>query len=154
MSRVAPRVHVGAAGIARLEALALHLPQDQCVHLLLEDGREVSGIVSAMPSVQAFFDPGGREGMNALVRIEPTGTAVAESLWLDQIVEVMRLPNPSPPQASRASPRDPNAPSLVFDRVDSAGPSGGTPCCSTRASRPTEWSRTCAALDCRHPTWK
>ena len=111
MSRVAPRVHVEAAGIARLEALALQLPQDQRVHVLLEDGRQVSGIVCATPSVQAFFDPAGREGINAVVRIETMGTAVAENLWLDQVVEVTRLPNPSPPQASRAAPRDPNAPS-------------------------------------------
>ena len=115
MTRVAARVYVEAAEIARLELLAQQLPQDQRVQVTLDDGSTIRGIVSAMPGMQAFFDPAGREGMNALVRIETEGSDQhaddrARTLWLDQIMEITRLPNPSPPQRSRARPADPNAP--------------------------------------------
>jgi uncharacterized protein DUF3247 len=117
MARVAPRVHVSAAAIARLEALGSELLQDARVEILLDDGTILSGIVEYQPSVQMFFDPQGREGSNAQVRIErllddgrphPSGV---RDLWLDEIGTVTRLPNPSPPEPSqRTSPPDPNAP--------------------------------------------
>lgn len=117
MARVAPRVYVDADAIARLEAVAAQLSQDAQVQVSLEDGRALIGMVSAMPTVQMFFDPRGREGMNALVRLEaflddhrphPGGI---HDLWLDDIRAVTRLPNPSPPEPSqRTHPADPNAP--------------------------------------------
>ena len=117
MGRVAPRVYVGAADIARLEAVATQLPQDARVQVAMEDGRHVSGMVSATPTVQAFYDPEGREGMNALVRLEAflddhrPHAGGLHDLWLDEIRAVTRLPNPSPPEASRRThPPDPNAP--------------------------------------------
>ena len=48
MSRVAPRVYVEAADIARLEAVATQLSQDARVRVAMEDGREIEGMVSAM----------------------------------------------------------------------------------------------------------
>ena len=117
MSRVAPRVYVEAADIARLEAVATQLSQDARVRIQMEDGRELRGMVSAMPTVQAFFDPRGREGMNALVRLEAfldddrPHAGGLHDLWLDEIRAVTRLPNPSPPEPSRRThPPDPNAP--------------------------------------------
>jgi hypothetical protein len=119
MARIAPRVYVDAADMARLEALALQLPQDARVQLTLEDGRRITGMVSAMPTVQAFFDPGGREGMNALLRLEaflddgrphPGGL---HDFWLDEIRDVTRVANPSPPEPpvrGSNTTRDPNAP--------------------------------------------
>ena len=119
MARVAPRVHVTADALARLEALGAQLLQDEHVRILLGDGTTVDGIVECQPSVQMFFDPQGREGSNALVRIEPlfvagrTAGDAFHDLWLDDIREVTRLPNPSPPEPSRrTSPPDPNAPSV------------------------------------------
>jgi hypothetical protein len=117
MSRDAPRVHVAAAAIARLEAIALQLPQDAQVRLRLDDGRELRGMVGTTPTIQAFYDGDGREGMNAVVRIEsflddgrPRGGG-NHYLWLDRIDAVERLPNPSPPEpTSRIHPADPNAP--------------------------------------------
>ena len=61
------------------------------------------------------------EGLNGVVRLE----AVLDDgrphqgglhyLWLDEVAQVERLPNPSPPEAStRARSTDPNAP--VVDR--------------------------------------
>jgi hypothetical protein len=118
MARVAPRVHVSADAIARLEEIGSQLQQDVRVQLLLDDGSTVTGIVDAQPSVQMFFDPQGREGCNALVRIERIDDdrgqpANVIDLWLDQVSAVTRVPNPSPPQPSqRTSPPDPNAPTV------------------------------------------
>jgi hypothetical protein len=117
MARVAPRVYVAAADIAALEATCLQLLSNERVQLLLEDGTQLLGVVETMPGVQAFFDPAGREGMNALLRLEgfladgrPHPDGVYD-IWLDQVRAVTRLPNPSPPQTStRAHPADPNAP--------------------------------------------
>ena len=117
MSRDAPRVHVDAAAIARLEAIAVQLPQDAQVQVRLVDGSQLRGMVSATPTVQAFYDADGREGMNAVVRIEsflddgrPHGGG-DHYLWLDQVDAVERLSNPSRPEPStRLHPVDPNAP--------------------------------------------
>jgi hypothetical protein len=127
MARVAPRVYLAAGDIARLESIATQLPQDACVQVSLEDGRQLAGMVSATPTVQAFFDPRGVEGMNALLRLDacfddagfddagmdetrlhPAGI---HDVWLDEIAAIARLPNPSPPETStRRHPPDPNAP--------------------------------------------
>jgi len=125
MARVAPRVYLAAADIARLEAIALQLPQDARVQVTLEDGRQIAGMVSATPTVQAFFDPRGVEGMNALLRLDACTDAAhfvesshqrahpdgIHDLWLDEVSAVTRLPNPSPAETSaRSHPPDPNAP--------------------------------------------
>ena len=117
MTRIASRVYLEAADVARLETVAQQLPQDQRVQLTLDDGSTLRGIVSATPGMQAFFDPAGREGLNALVRIETEGSDHRaddrdRTLWLDQIVEITQLPNPSPPEPSSAWPPDPNAPTV------------------------------------------
>jgi hypothetical protein len=117
MTRVAPQVHVDPARIDRLEQLALQLPQDGQVQVLLDDGRELRGIVSATPSMQVFFDSQGREGLNAVLQIEaflddgrPHQGGV-HRIWLDEVRTVTRVPNPSPPEpSSRYAPADPNAP--------------------------------------------
>jgi hypothetical protein len=142
MARVAPRVYVDAADIAQLEAIAVQLPQDERVQVSMEDGRQIAGMVSATPTVQAFFDPRGREGMNALLRLDACfddarfeegsfeeasveGVRREEArahpdgihdLWLDEISAVARLPNPSPPETStRLHPPDPNAPAPALN---------------------------------------
>jgi hypothetical protein len=112
MSRIADRVYSDAADLARFEALALQLPQDARVAIVLDDGCVVQGIVTTTPTLQMFFDPQHNEGLNGVVRIEgfPTGSG-DHSLWLDRIQSVTSLPNPSPPEASsRIHPPDPNAP--------------------------------------------
>lgn len=117
MTRVAPRVHTRQEEIATLEAIASKLPQDERVRLRLADGRELTGTVTQMPTVQAFFDPGGREGTNAILHLD---TALDDgrphdggryTIWLDDIDDVTRVPDPSPPEPSaRIAPPDPNAP--------------------------------------------
>lgn len=110
MSREAPRVHVDPAAIARLEDVALQLPQDSRVELRLDDGTTLRGIVTMTPTIQAFYDPDGNEGLNAVARIEREEGGNGY-LWLDRVASVQHLPNPTPPQPStRRHPPDPNAP--------------------------------------------
>lgn len=110
MSREAPRVYVDPAGIARLEDLATRLPQDSRVELRLDDGRTLRAIVTMTPTVQAFFDPDGNEGLNAFAKFESESEGNIY-LWIDRIMHVERLPNPTPPEpSSRIHPPDPNAP--------------------------------------------
>lgn len=112
MSSVAPRVHTDQATIARLESLARQLSQGERVQITLADGSVMRGLVSAVPSMQVFFDADGTEGSNALVRIEEECDERRFSeVWLDQMTDVIHLPNPTPPQAStRLHPPDQNAP--------------------------------------------
>lgn len=93
MARIAQRVHTDADQIARLEATIKGLDIGDRVSLLMEGGEVVQGIVAAKPSVQVFFDPAGREGINAVVRIEEPALDRPESagwrdLWVDAIREV------------------------------------------------------------------
>ncbi len=110
MAREATRVYTQQDDLARLEAIALQLPQDQRVQVTLRDGSQQTGIVSAVPAMQAFFDPHGREGMNAMVKLDRQTGDQGCTMWLDEITSVTRLPNPSPPQPTNAWPPDPNAP--------------------------------------------
>jgi hypothetical protein len=109
-------VHVQAAAIERLEAIGAQLHENERVRVELEDGRVVEGIVELTPSLLVFFDPDGREGMNATVRLQPwldDGRPHPDArlnIWLDEIGAVTRLPNPSPPEPSSRVPPDPNAP--------------------------------------------
>ncbi|HVR81668.1 MAG TPA: DUF3247 family protein [Luteimonas sp.] len=119
MSRIADRVYSDAADIARLEAIALQLPQDLRVAVTLDDGTQLRGVVTATPTMQMFFDPQGNEGLNALARIEGSldkrqpGGGGDHYVWLDRIRAVTQLPNPSPPEPTcRVSPTDPNAPTV------------------------------------------
>jgi hypothetical protein len=116
MARVAPRVHTDQATIARLEAIGRELIESRHVRVRLIDDNVIDGIVEMTPSIQVFFDPDGREGMNAVLRLEaflddgrPHAGGIHD-VWLDEIEQVTRLPNPSPPEPSRRSPADPNAP--------------------------------------------
>jgi hypothetical protein len=110
VSRVAPRIHVDPAAIARLEGIAAQLRQDSRVEIRLDDGNVVRGIVTATPTMQTFYDAAGNEGLNATARIEDEAGGNGY-LWVDRISSVERLPNPTPPQPStRTHPADPNAP--------------------------------------------
>ena len=117
MTRLAPQVHVDPAAIARMEALALQLSQNERVQLRLDDGRALVGTVTQMPTMQAFYDADGREGLNGVLDLDadlddgrPHDRA-RYRIWLDEIDAVMRVPDPSPPESSRRiGPPDPNAP--------------------------------------------
>ncbi len=110
MARVATRACTHQTDLARLEAAVLQPRQDERVQVTLRDGTQQTGIVSAVPVMQAFFDPRGREGMNALLKLDCHDGDQDCTLWLDEIASITRLPNPSQPQPTNAWPPDPNAP--------------------------------------------
>ncbi|HSM10023.1 MAG TPA: DUF3247 family protein [Lysobacter sp.] len=97
MTRNANRVHTDPETIARLEALIAALPNGARVALQLDDGSQLRGIVAARPILQLFYGPGGNEGSNAVVRLEPlddgaSGVAAApRDLWLDTITGIRDL---------------------------------------------------------------
>lgn len=92
MGRTAERVYTDDATIARMERLVEELPDEARVELLLADGGSVAGVVSVRPTVQAFLDPKGEEGINGVVRIDDAADpARAHYIWLDAIREVRRL---------------------------------------------------------------
>ena len=93
MARIAERIYTDQQDIARLEATIRGLDIGDRVSLCMADGEVVQGIVSAKPTVQVFFDPAGREGLNAVVRLEEPALERPESagwrdLWVDAIREV------------------------------------------------------------------
>ena len=99
MTRNANRVHTESAEIARLESLIAALPNGARVELQLEDGARLRGTVAARPVLQLFFDDGGREGSNAVLRIEPLGSdpfdgSQPRDVWLDSILAIRDLGPP------------------------------------------------------------
>ena len=93
MARIADRVYTDADQIARLEGVIRQLSDGDRVSLLLEDGEVVQGTVAMRPTPQVFFDHAGREGINAMVRVEDEALVHPESarwrdLWVDRIREV------------------------------------------------------------------
>ena len=93
MTATAECVYTAEADLARLRALIAQLPNDAHVELHLDDERRVRGTVAGRPTLQVFVDAAGREGMNALVRLEDPAMDAPESahvydVWLDRVVEV------------------------------------------------------------------
>lgn len=93
MGRIADHVYTAQADIARLEGTVCQLGNGDRVSLLLDDGEVVQGIVADKPQVQLFFDHDGREGMNAMLRLDQEAmehpeTAGWRDLWIDRIREV------------------------------------------------------------------
>lgn len=96
MARIAERVLTVAADVARLEALIVQLSDGDHVSLLLEDGETVEGIVAMRPSAQVFEDRSGREGLNAVVRLEEPALerpmqAGWRDVWVDRIRSIRHL---------------------------------------------------------------
>jgi hypothetical protein len=82
--RIADTVYTRQADIDRIQALITRLGNDDRVALTLADGRELRGIVAFKPTIQQFFDRSGREGSNALVRLDqPALEAPDAAGWID-----------------------------------------------------------------------
>lgn len=93
MARIADRVYTEADEIARLEGLIRQLSDGDRVSLLMDGGEVVQGTVAMRPTSQVFFDHDGREGINAMVRLEDEALDQPEAagwrdLWVDAIREV------------------------------------------------------------------
>ncbi len=91
MSQLAENVYTEQCDIARIEAWAEQLEDEAQVAIRLADGARVEGFVTARPTIQVFRDGSGREGMNAMVRIDDAANPEhAHYLWLDHIVDIQR----------------------------------------------------------------
>ena len=92
MTKIAERVHTDQGEIALIESRIVELNDASAVELSLCDGRKLKGVVTVRPSVQTFRDADGREGVNALLRLddlhEPGKT---HYVWLDQIADIFPL---------------------------------------------------------------
>lgn len=92
MTQTADRVCTTDEDIARLERLVTQLPDQARVELVLDDGSTLTGAVAVRPTVQAFVDPQGQEGINGLLRIDDAADpSQLHWIWLDRIREVRRL---------------------------------------------------------------
>ncbi len=92
MSQLAEHVYTEQRDIARIESWAEQLDDEARVEIQLADGARVDGYVTARPTIQVFRDGDGREGLNALVRIDDAAAPeCAHYLWLDRIIDVRRV---------------------------------------------------------------
>lgn len=102
------RVYRDEADVARLRQLIERLPADAHVRLKFDDGSLLTGIVGERPVLQLFFGPDGREGANAVLRLErdAPGKPDARDFLIDRIVDVDLLPEASQrrPVAANAAP--------------------------------------------------
>lgn len=91
MTQFAEQVYTEQRDIARIESWAEQLQDEAMVAVRLADGGRVEGVVTARPTIQVFRDGDGREGLNAMVRIDDAGDPTcAHYLWLDRIVDIRR----------------------------------------------------------------
>ena len=98
MARTARRVYVDQQDVDRLRRVAADLGNGDRVSLSMDDGEVVQGVVSVRPSLQVFYDPVGREGVNAVVRLSETALRQPErvdwrELWVGDI-RAVRHHNP------------------------------------------------------------
>lgn len=101
MTRNAEHVHVDPSEVARIQHHIEQLPNGAHVVLQMVDGDTLEGVVAARPVAQLFFGPDGREGTNAVLRLEhPSIKAPAidhpdtsswRDVWVDRIRSVRRL---------------------------------------------------------------
>ena len=92
MTQIADRVCTTDEEIARLEQLVTQLPQHARVELVMDDGSRLAGAVAVRPTVQAFVDAQGQEGINGHLRIDDAADpSQLHWVWLDRIREVRRL---------------------------------------------------------------
>src|SRR3546814_10405432 len=111
MTQFAEHVYTAQHDIARIESWAGQLEDEARVEILLVDGARVEGFVAARPTIQVFRDGAGREGMNAMVRIDDQANPEhAHYLWLDRIIDIRRPGTacarcPGQPRARRGAAR-------------------------------------------------
>lgn len=120
--RTADTVYTTQADIDRIQALISLLGNDDHVALRLDDGRELRGIVAFKPTIQQFFDRTGREGSNAIVRLDQPALETPEKagwidVFLDRVVEARHLDrhelepwHPSHAASAIRPESEPNAP--------------------------------------------
>jgi hypothetical protein len=98
MAQHAERVHTRQQDIDRLSSLCNALDEEARVTVTLASGTTVSGVVLAKPGLQTFVDHEGREGMNAVLKLDNIGgMGVVRYFWLDDVVDVRHQPSKEAP---------------------------------------------------------
>ena len=92
MTKIIERVHTDQHEIALIESRIAELDDESIVEISLADGRKLKGVVTVRPSVQTFRDAQGREGVNALLRLDNQDQpGRSHQVWLDQVTGIFRL---------------------------------------------------------------
>ncbi len=97
MHQTPPRLLTDTADIARLNACIRELDDEATVRLRLDEGqaggaRMIEGTVAARPTIETFRDADGREGHNALLRLDDLeDPARSHYVWVDSITGITRL---------------------------------------------------------------
>lgn len=95
MSRTAKTVCTHPREIRRITRLITELPSGGRVRIVERNGQVLTGTVVERPAMQVFEDGDGREGLNAVVRIEdPAAPPWDADLWLTDIRRVESLDEP------------------------------------------------------------
>lgn len=94
MAQHAERVHTRQQDIERLSSLCDALGEEEHVTVTLANGAKVSGVVLVKPNLQTFVDPNGREGVNAVLKLDNIGgMGVTRYFWLDDVRNVVHRPS-------------------------------------------------------------
>lgn len=100
MAQRAERVHTRQPDIERLSSLCDALEEEEHVTVTLANGNIVSGVLLVKPGLQTFIDPTGKEGMNAVLKLDNIGgMGVTRYFWLDDIRDVRHRPSSEAPGA-------------------------------------------------------
>ena len=92
MSRTPPRLHDSREDLEAIERWIVELDDEAIVRVTLDDGIVVEGTVSARPTLEVFRDGEGREGHNALLRLDDLERPeTPHYLWVGDIRAVERL---------------------------------------------------------------
>lgn len=92
MTAFAERVHTRQDEIALIESRIVELPDEAIVEITLDDGRKLKGLVTTRPMIQTFRDAEGREGVNALLRLDDLEQpGHSHQVWLDRISEIFHM---------------------------------------------------------------
>lgn len=92
MGRIAKTVCTRVADIRRITRLIGELPSGERVRIVERNGQVLTGTVIERPAMQVFEDVHGKEGLNAVVRIDdPSAPPWNAELWLSDIRRVESL---------------------------------------------------------------
>lgn len=92
MSHLPQRIHTSQADLDAIEGRIRQLHDEAIVRVTLANGDRFEGVVAVRPIVETFRDVDGKEGHNALLRLDDrTGDQSPHYLWVGEIVAIEPL---------------------------------------------------------------
>ncbi len=90
MGRLAERVYIDGADIARIRHWIDELAAGAWVKVTFDEGRKsYTGLVVDRPNPELFFDANGIEGVNAVLRLEdPEVPGWIRDVWVGDIIDI------------------------------------------------------------------